>query len=142
MSALGHSESPTWWKEAAFYQIYPRSFADSNGDGCGDLRVILDSSDQPHVRPTPLVRREPVASMMEPALNSCTVISTDSNVPPPRASRWEAVSNGRSWTTSSGPRATNPRFGLVHVDFATQKRTLKDSALWYREVIATHGANL
>ena len=35
-----------------------------------------------------------------------------------------------------------PRFGLVHVDFATQKRTLKDSALWYREVIATHGANL
>ena len=42
MSALDHSESPTWWKEAAFYQIYPRSFADSNGDGCGGLRVILD----------------------------------------------------------------------------------------------------
>jgi len=35
-----------------------------------------------------------------------------------------------------------PRFGLVHVDYATQKRTLKDSALWYREVIQTHGANL
>jgi beta-glucosidase len=28
------------------------------------------------------------------------------------------------------------RFGLVHVDFATQRRTLKDSARWYREVIA------
>jgi beta-glucosidase len=31
------------------------------------------------------------------------------------------------------------RFGLVHVDFATQKRTLKDSALWYRDVIAANG---
>ncbi len=35
-----------------------------------------------------------------------------------------------------------PRFGLVHVDYATQKRTLKDSALWYREVIRTCGQNL
>jgi beta-glucosidase len=29
------------------------------------------------------------------------------------------------------------RFGLVHVDYATQQRTLKDSALWYREAIAS-----
>jgi beta-glucosidase len=34
------------------------------------------------------------------------------------------------------------RFGLVHVDFATQRRTLKASAHWYRDVIESNGASL
>jgi len=34
------------------------------------------------------------------------------------------------------------RFGLVYVDYPTQKRTLKDSAYWYKEVIASNGAVL
>ncbi len=35
----------TWWRQAAVYQIYPRSFADANGDGIGDLEGIISRVD-------------------------------------------------------------------------------------------------
>ena len=40
-----HNIQRNWWKEAVVYQIYPRSFMDSNGDGIGDLRGITDRLD-------------------------------------------------------------------------------------------------
>jgi alpha-glucosidase len=39
------TEDATWWKHAVFYEIYPRSFADSNGDGIGDLNGITAKLD-------------------------------------------------------------------------------------------------
>lgn len=39
------AKKPGWWKETVVYQLYPRSFQDSNGDGVGDLRGIISRLD-------------------------------------------------------------------------------------------------
>jgi len=39
------SVKTNWWKESVVYQIYPRSFMDSNGDGIGDLQGIVSKLD-------------------------------------------------------------------------------------------------
>lgn len=38
-------EDKKWWRQAVIYQIYPRSFQDSNGDGIGDLRGVIGRLD-------------------------------------------------------------------------------------------------
>ncbi|ULR50161.1 alpha-amylase family glycosyl hydrolase [Streptomyces deccanensis] len=39
-SALATTPRSDWWRDAVIYQVYPRSFADSNGDGMGDLEGV------------------------------------------------------------------------------------------------------
>src|SRR3954452_2680919 len=38
-------DSNAWWREGTLYQIYPRSYRDTNGDGVGDLRGIIEQLD-------------------------------------------------------------------------------------------------
>ena len=38
-------KKPGWWKETVVYQLYPRSFQDSDGDGVGDLKGIISRLD-------------------------------------------------------------------------------------------------
>ena len=44
-AAAAPHQAQTWWKEAVVYQVYPRSYKDSNGDGVGDLRGLISKLD-------------------------------------------------------------------------------------------------
>jgi alpha-glucosidase len=45
LDSKSRPEAAAWWQGAVIYQVYPRSFQDSNGDGIGDLRGIIERAD-------------------------------------------------------------------------------------------------
>ena len=62
--------------------------------------------------------------------------AVDEDIPVIGYQHWSIMDNFE-WCEGYGPR-----FGLIHVDYDTQKRTIKDSARRYAEIIRTNGANL
>ena len=44
-STTARGDGDGWWRSGLLYQIYVRSFADSDGDGVGDLRGVIDRLD-------------------------------------------------------------------------------------------------
>lgn len=45
MSSKQHKKSEKWWETGVIYQIFPRTFADANGDGSGDIQGIIQKLD-------------------------------------------------------------------------------------------------
>lgn len=62
--------------------------------------------------------------------------AVDEGIPVLGYQHWSIMDNFE-WTESYGPR-----FGLVHIDYKTQKRTIKDSGYHYAEIIRSNGENL
>ena len=62
--------------------------------------------------------------------------STNEDIPVIGYQHWSVMDNFE-WCEGYGPR-----FGLIHVDYETQKRTIKDSARHYAEIIRTNGENV
>ena len=60
MGSIGTETRRAWWKESSVYQIYTPSFKDSNGDGIGDIRGIINKLDYIQNLGVDIVRLNPV----------------------------------------------------------------------------------
>jgi oligo-1,6-glucosidase len=67
-----------WWKEATVYQIYPRSFKDTDGDGVGDLKGIISKLDYIKSLGVDVIWLNPIYSspMMIMVMMSVTIVTS------------------------------------------------------------------
>jgi len=73
-AGLMNAYRPMWWKEAVVYQIYPRSFKDSNGDGIGDLKGITSKLDYLHDLGVDVICSVPISTRPMPIVDMTSEI--------------------------------------------------------------------
>ena len=92
------TEGQPWWKHAVFYEIYPRSFMDSNGDGYGDLNGIAAKLDYLHALGVDAIWIPPC--FPSPQVDFGYDVSDYENIDRPMA-RWPTSIAWKSWGWST-----------------------------------------
>lgn len=126
-TAMGWNITPDimYWCCKFFYERYGKPILiTENGMACYDF-AALDGQVHDAAR-TDFVHRY-LLSLKK---------AVEEGIPVLRYQYWSIMDN-YEWT-----EGYDKRFGLIYVDYRTQKRTLKDSAYWYQDVIRENGENL
>ena len=123
MNVTGNGLGPDeWWKGAVVYQIYPRSFKDSNGDGFGDLEGIRSKLDYLKALGVDVLWLSPIYASPQ-ADNGYDIAATTTSTPCSARCRtstasWRGSTSGgcaSSWTWSLTTPPTNTRVRGVAV---------------------------
>ena len=127
------AEGHQWWQHAVFYEIYPRSFADSNNDGIGDLKGITSQARLPETISASTPSGSLRASLLRKSISATTFPTTKPSIRCTARSRistnsWPKGRNATSrsfWisssttppTSTSGSSIPNPRRPPSHRDW-------------------------